>query len=96
VATSVTTNISNPFQNLLSCYIVTDVQNLSFKIIANGVVIGHFVNDNIVSWEVNSNVITIKTKDDVFYTLLFVTVSECLLADVRINDNMNGGITTGC
>lgn len=93
---TVNTNNGNPFQNLLACFIVTDVQDLSFKVIANGVTIGHFINKQIVSWEVTDNVINIKTKDEVTYSLLFATVRECFLADQRIDDNMNGMITTGC
>lgn len=87
---------ANPFQNLLSCYIATDVQSMSFFLKINGVVIAHFINDNIVSWELNSNTITIKTKDEIFYVFTFVTVSEAILADQRINDNMNGIITFEC
>lgn len=95
VATSNTLS-SNPFQNLLACYIVTDIRNKSFFLKVNGVVVAHFVNDNIVSWELNSSIITIKTKDEVAYTLTFVMVSEAMLADQRINDNMNNLVTTGC
>lgn len=86
----------NPFQSLLSCYIVTDVQDLSFKVISNGVVIGHFINDQIVSWDVQGNSILLKTKDELVYTFSFVSVPECLLGDQRINDNINGLITVGC
>lgn len=87
---------ANPFQNLLSCYIATDVQSMSFFLKINGVVIAHIINDNVVSWELNSNTVTIKTKDEVFYVFTFVTVSEAILADQRINDNMNGIITLEC
>lgn len=96
VATPLIVTSPNPFQNLLSCYIVTDVQNISFNLKVNGVVIGHFINDNIVSWDVSGVNVTIKTKDEVFYQLVFVTTPEALLADQRINSNINGSITAQC
>jgi hypothetical protein len=87
---------TNPFTGLFGCGIVTDVQGVSFNVVLNGKIIGHFENDQVVSWEVNGNTITIKTKDQVSYLLVFILVTEALKADQNINSNMNGIITTGC
>lgn len=87
---------NNPFQNLFACGIVTDVQGKSFNVVLNGIIIGHFEVDEIVSWELSQNIINVKTKDQVPYALFFYSVTEAINADGRINNNMNGIITTGC
>ena len=96
VATPQSLGLPNPFQNLLACYIVTDVQNISFFVKINGIPVIHFINDNVVSWELSNNVVVVKTKDEVVYSLSFVTASEAILANERIDDNINGLITFDC
>lgn len=86
----------NPLSNLVACNVFTDIQSISFKVAVQGVILAHFIVDNIVSWEVSLNIIVIKTKDEVAYTLSFVSVGECIIADDRINNMMNGQNVIEC
>jgi len=82
------TNIST--SNLIvskGCNIKTDVINKSFKIIDplnNTYLIGFFLNEEIVSWDILGRTIKINSSDNVSYTLEFDSSDEALIGDKRL------------
>lgn len=86
--------VTNIISNLSSSSIQTSVQGQSIKILSSGITTAMFMLSEIVSWDLNSNQITIYSTDQLPLTLLFISIAEASYADDRLTIATNGGLLT--
>lgn len=79
---------------LLSQNILTDVQNISFKVVVNGATVAHFALSQLVSADPIGSQIIVYSSDELPITLNFINQTEAMLADARITLCWNGGIVS--
>jgi hypothetical protein len=86
------TPISSVFyKNLNSNSFITDTPKVSFKIMDElGTEIGHYLLDNIVSFELDNERIIIYSSDKVFITYEFISITDAEIANNKLNNLING------
>lgn len=82
--------------NLLSCDIKSDVVGESWKIVHSGAFVGSYEVSSISGWNVNENILTLRFGDGDYFRLLFFSIYEAQLADLRLFLIMNGHSIIGC
>ena len=82
--------------NLLSCDIKSDVVGESWKIVHSGAFVESYEVSSISGWDVNQNILTLRFGDGGYFRLLFFSIYEAQLADLRLFLIMNGHSIIGC
>jgi len=83
-------------QNLIGCDVKTDIVNVSMKIEKNGTILKLFNIADIVSWQIDNNIIKLFMKSSAPYSLLFISVAQAVKADLRMYLITNGNDIQGC
>lgn len=98
VQSTSTNDINNDFSNLTSCSIITGTDGISLEVVKTGRTVAHFVIAQIVAWNIDKNdfAISFDCADQIDYIFYFISLSETLSADDRINQIVNGANLSGC
>lgn len=79
---------------LISQNILTDVQNISVKVIQNGSTVAHFILSQIASIDLIGSQLIVYSSDELPINLGFINSNEASLADARFTLCLNGGIAS--
>lgn len=91
-ASTNTNTSSNVFYGLLGTDVKTSVQNQSLQVVHNSVTIALFMLNEIASWDLSANQITIYSTDQLPVTLMFLSTTEAQTADSRLTQISNGAV----
>lgn len=87
--------LPNVISGLKSTDILTDLQGVSVKIVKLNNIVGQIAIKGYTSHDINGNIITVYSSDELPLILEFISIAEALAADTRLTTCLNGGIVGG-